>query len=216
MGRPWSAAIVALVYLGSSGAAKALPISISAAVTVSTLSDWRTIPTVRPTTSPWAIRGFSTTLSIRSAALVTASAADSVTLSVAPWAFDATFPGAHLAGGGHGGAFASLTITLTDGPIDTLRIRCRGGRLYHPLAAPIRPDRRRISASDILSPIQRLLGFGSTQFARASWRLDTQPGALATGSGGSAVPEPGATVLFGFGVALITGLGRQRHRKPTR
>jgi hypothetical protein len=193
-----------LVCLGSASGAQALPIILSLPVTVTELSDWENNP--YPPPNELAI-GDTGTITYRfdSEDLVLGPAGCSgcfgdVTMSVSPWFFQGTFPGASLGGFGGANPSAGLRINLTDGAIDVLRIDAvEDDFSFHTLVLSD-PTGTAFSASDLLSPTALLANLDTTRFS-AMWQLDTQPGAIARAEG--AIPEPSAVASFALGVWIL-------------
>jgi hypothetical protein len=194
-----------LVCLGSASGAQAFPIILNLPVTVTELSDWENNPYAPP--NELAIGDSGTiTYSFDSGDLVLGPAGCSgcfgdVTMSVSPWFFQGTFPGASLGGFGGTNPSAGLRIHLTDGAIDVLRIDAvEDDFSFHSLVL-MDVSGTAFSPDDLLAPAAHLATLSPNQFSLHSWRLETQPGAKAAAE--NAIPEPAAGMLFGIAVLAL-------------
>jgi hypothetical protein len=194
-----------LVCLGSASAAQAVPIAIGLPVSVTALSNWAANP--YPPPNDLALGDVGTlAYTFESDDFVIGPPGCSgclgdVTLSVAPWSFQAMFPTATLAGAGNGGLFAHLRVSLSDGAVDILRLDATEDDFsFHELVL-VDPTGTAIDAGDLATPSLWLAAFEPGDFSRVSWRLETQPGA--TAEGGPAIPEPGGATLFALAAFLV-------------
>jgi hypothetical protein len=215
MGRLWT---TLLVCLGFATGAQAVPIVIELPVTVTGLSDWENNPYAPP--NDLAI-GDTGTIGyhfddgdLAQALSGCGICSGDLTLVAAPWTFQATFDGAALAGSGGGGSFALLYISLTDGPTDVLRIAAVEDDFSFHILELRDPGGTAISAGDLASPLGFFASLDPRSFSEASWRLETQPGAVVEGI--RAIPEPAGAVLFSLGIVLALGRLRLRCGRTTR
>ena len=116
--RPWSALVV---YLGFAGSAQALPITLSLPIAITSLSQWESNPYSPPSDLAVGDVGTITYAFEKDDIVVESLSASEAVVSVAPWSFQGSFPGAALPGTGNGG-FAVLRIRMTDGAVDTLLV----------------------------------------------------------------------------------------------
>jgi hypothetical protein len=193
-----------LVCLGSASRAQALTIILSLPVTVTELSDWENNPYTPPNELAIGDTG-TVTYRFDSEDLVLGPAGCSgcfgdVTMSVSPWSFQGSFPGATFSGLG-GSPWGVLRISLADGAVDTLRIDGTEDDFSFHLLELVDPTGMAFGVADIASPASWLAGFSPGAFSQVSWRLETQPGATAEGS--QVIPEPRALVLFGLAFVAI-------------
>ena len=195
--RPWSALVV---YLGFAGSAQALPITLSLPIAITSLSQWESNPYSPPNDLAVGDVGTITYAFEKDDIVVESLSAGETVVSVAPWSFQGSFPGAALPGAGNGG-FAVLRIRMTDGAVDIVRVDAvEDDFSFHTLLL-VDPSGTAFSAADLVAPASLLSGFQASDFSSAGWLLETQPGAVAEGS--QPIPEPGAAALFALGVAFI-------------
>jgi hypothetical protein len=197
--RLWSALFV---YLGFAGSAQALPITLSLPVAITDLSHWQDNPYSPPNDLQVGDVGTLTYAFSKDDIVVESLAAGEVVFSVAPWSFQASFPGAALPGAGNGGAFAVLRIRMTDGAVDTLLVDAvEDDFSFHTLLL-VDPTGTAFSAADLSAPGSWLASLDAGPlFEEASWRLETPPGAVAVAD--SAIPEPTGALLMAVGLVAV-------------